>query len=116
MSKATPQTMSHSRAETAECLRRYFHNYVAQDEKAPNPSFMVGTPFHKAVEMDGLAALAGERRLTRSELMGIAWDSLVETMAKDDKRGLVSWAHVQDIIGRIEASIDAYLDHLQPLY
>ena len=109
-------SMSHSRSETADCLKRYEHNYILGTERAPNSSFFAGTPFHKAAEMDGLAALAGEPRLKRAELMAVAWDSLVETIAKDDKRGLVTWAGVHDITGRIEAIIDAYIEELQPRY
>lgn len=108
--------MSHSRTETAECLARYFHNYVAGTEKAPNASFMVGTPVHKALESDAIAALRGEGRLSRAEMLGIAYNALTETIAKDDRHGLITWDGFKSILDRVEAIIAAYVSDLQPRY
>lgn len=108
--------LSHSQLETFEqCARRWELQKVRRVKQAPSEALVLGDAVHQAIETDGRAAIAGERRLGIPELVSLFSASLSVRLVADDPHKLLR-SRENDLRLRGLALLRAYAEQFQAAY
>ena len=83
-------TLSHSQMETwQQCPRRWQLQKIHKVAQAPSEALIFGDAIHQAIEADGRAAVAGLKRLTTAELVGVFARALRVRLDGEDPQRLL---------------------------
>lgn len=104
-------SLSHSQIDTwQKCPMRYKLQYVEPVPEVPQPSLVLGTAVHAAIEQDNLARIAGETALSQEAMTVLAHATLQQAA------GETLAAQVPDLAARASAMLAVYVRQVQPLF